>query len=79
MYLYYLFCRFQSRPKHYWLVEHYQNSVKRPFGQSTADELFKSGLIPAATDYEIFVNYQSANKSLGIPGLDFAQFKDGYR
>ena len=47
--------------------------MKRPFGQGVAEELFETGVIPSATDFEIF---RDDGK---IPGLDFAYVKDGWR
>lgn len=64
---------FRSSPKHNWLVRLYRESVPRPFGHAFADELFETGIIPAATDFEVF------SGDAGIPGLDFAYVKDGWR
>ena len=63
---------FQSGPKNSWIVDLY-SAVKRPFAQVMGEELFQSGLTPHFTDFQIFVEYG------GVPGLDFAHIKDGYR
>lgn len=64
---------FRSGPKHDWLVRMYRQSVPRPFGHSVAEELFETGVIPSATDFEIFRDDGE------IPGLDFAYVENGYR
>lgn len=64
---------FRSGPKHNWLIEMYRKSAPRPFGHSVADELFASGVIPSATDFEIFRDYGN------VPGIDFAYVEDGWR
>lgn len=64
---------FRSGPKHDWLIKMYQQSVPHPFGQAVAEELFETGFIPSATDFEIFRDYGK------IPGLDFAYVEDGWR
>lgn len=64
---------FRSGPKHDWLIKLYRQSVPRPFGQAVAEELFETGVIPGATDFQIFRDYGN------IPGFDFAYVKDGYR
>lgn len=64
---------FRSGPKHDWLINMYRLSAPRPFGHSVADELFSSGVIPSATDFEIFRDYGN------VPGIDFAYVKDGWR
>jgi hypothetical protein len=64
---------FRSGPKHDWLIHMYRRSAPRPFGHAVADELFSSGLIPSATDFEIFRDYGN------VPGIDFAYVEDGWR
>jgi hypothetical protein len=64
---------FRTGPKHDWLVRMYRDSVPRPFGHSVSEELFESGVIPSATDFEIFRDYGE------IPGLDFAYVENGWR
>lgn len=64
---------FRSGPKHDWLIRLYRQSVPRPFGQAVAEELFETGVIPSATDFEIFRDDGE------IPGLDFAYVDNGWR
>lgn len=64
---------FRSGPKHDWLIKLYRQSVPRPFGQAIAEELFETGVIPSATDFEIFRDDGE------IPGLDFAYVDNGWR
>lgn len=64
---------FRSGPKHDWLIHMYRQSAPRPFGHAVADELFASGFIPSATDFEIFRDYGN------VPGIDFAYVEDGWR
>lgn len=64
---------FRSGPKHDWLIHMYRRSAPRPFGHAVADELFSSGIIPSATDFEIFRDYGN------VPGIDFAYVEDGWR
>lgn len=64
---------FRTGPKHDWLVKKYRESVKRPFGQEIAEELFETGVIPSATDFQIFRDNGQ------IPGLDFAHIENGWR
>ena len=64
---------FRTGPKHDWLVKKYRESVKRPFGQELAEELFETGVIPSATDFQIFRDNGE------IPGLDFAHVENGWR
>ena len=44
---------FRTGPKHDWLVRMYRESVPRPFGHAVADELFETGVIPSATDFQV--------------------------
>lgn len=64
---------FRTGPKHDWLVKMYRESVPRPFGQAVSEELFETGVIPSATDFEIFRDYGN------VPGLDFAYVEAGWR
>jgi hypothetical protein len=64
---------FRSGPRHDWLIHMYRMSAPRPFGHAVADEMFASGVIPSATDFEIFRDYG------GVPGVDFAYVEDGWR
>lgn len=64
---------FRSGPKHDWLIRMYRQSAPRPFGHGVAEELFETGVIPSATDFEIFRDDGE------VPGLDFAYVEDGWR
>jgi hypothetical protein len=64
---------FRSGPKHDWLIRAYRQSVPRPFGHSVAEELFETGVIPSATDFQIFRDDGE------VPGLDFAYVDNGWR
>lgn len=64
---------FRSGPKHDWMIKLYRQSVPRPFGHSVSEELFETGAIPSATDFQIFRDDGE------IPGLDFAYVEDGWR
>lgn len=44
---------FRTGPKHDWLARMYRESVKKPFGTVAAEELFESGIIPSATDFQV--------------------------
>lgn len=64
---------FRSGPKHDWMIRLYRQSVPRPFGHAVAEELFETGVIPSATDFQIFRDDGE------IPGLDFAYVEAGWR
>ncbi|XP_055588328.1 endoplasmic reticulum metallopeptidase 1-like [Uranotaenia lowii] len=64
---------FQSGPNSPWLVDAYAKSVRHPFAQAMAEELFRTGLIPSDTDFRIFRDYGK------ISGIDLAHFLNGYR
>ncbi|XP_058463453.1 endoplasmic reticulum metallopeptidase 1-like [Malaya genurostris] len=64
---------FQSGPNRSWMVDVYAQTVRYPFAQAMAEELFKTGLIPSDTDFRIFRDYGE------IPGMDLAHFLNGYR
>ncbi|KAH8371342.1 hypothetical protein KR093_007018, partial [Drosophila rubida] len=63
---------FQSGPNHSWLVDYYKMYVKHPFATTMAEEIFQSGIMPSDTDFRQFVSFAK------IPGLDMAQFNNGY-
>lgn len=71
--------RFRLTPNNNWLIEHYQKSVKNPFGQTIANELFGNGLISIDSDFDVFQYYEDDGEVLRLDGVDFAHFKDGYR
>ncbi|XP_053698537.1 endoplasmic reticulum metallopeptidase 1-like [Sabethes cyaneus] len=64
---------FQSGPNRPWMVDVYAKTVRYPFAQAMAEELFKTGLIPSDTDFRIFRDYGE------VPGMDLAHFLNGYR
>ncbi|XP_058813526.1 endoplasmic reticulum metallopeptidase 1-like [Topomyia yanbarensis] len=64
---------FQSGPNRAWMVDIYAKTVRYPFAQAMAEELFKTGLIPSDTDFRIFRDYGE------VPGMDLAHFLNGYR
>ena len=54
---------FRTGPKHDWLVKMYRESVPRPFGQVASEELFESGAIPSATDFQVkFIELRLLNE-----------------
>ncbi|XP_050743758.1 endoplasmic reticulum metallopeptidase 1-like [Drosophila biarmipes] len=63
---------FQSGPNHPWLVKYYKQHSKHPFASTLAEEIFQFGILPSDTDFRIFRDYGN------IPGLDIAQFSNGY-
>lgn len=63
---------FQAGPRAPWLIDAYAAAAPRPFASSLAQELFRSGLIPADTDFRIFRDFGN------LSGLDLAWSADGY-
>ncbi|XP_017115304.1 endoplasmic reticulum metallopeptidase 1 [Drosophila elegans] len=63
---------FQSGPNNPWLVKYYKQYSKHPFASTLAEEIFQFGILPSDTDFRIFRDYGN------IPGLDIAQFSNGY-
>ncbi|XP_039483624.1 endoplasmic reticulum metallopeptidase 1 isoform X1 [Drosophila santomea] len=63
---------FQSGPNNPWLVKYYKEHSKHPFASTLAEEIFQFGILPSDTDFRIFRDYGN------IPGLDIAQFSNGY-
>ncbi|XP_034475999.1 endoplasmic reticulum metallopeptidase 1-like [Drosophila innubila] len=63
---------FQSGPNHPWLMKYYKKFIKYPLGTTVAEEIFQSGIIPSDTDFRQFNIYGK------IPGLDMAQFINGF-
>lgn len=51
----------------------YRRAVPHPNGQTAAEELFHSGVIPSDTDFRIFRDFGH------VPGMDFAHVMNGYR
>ncbi|XP_019554040.3 endoplasmic reticulum metallopeptidase 1 [Aedes albopictus] len=64
---------FQTGPNSPWMIDAYAKSVRHPFAQAMAEELFHTKLIPSDTDFRIFRDYGN------IPGMDLAHFLHGYR
>ncbi|KAG0484682.1 hypothetical protein HPP92_008761 [Vanilla planifolia] len=54
-----------------WLVETYANVAKHPSGQIVAQDLFLSGAIKSATDFQVY------KEVAGLPGLDFVYSDSG--
>jgi Zn-dependent M28 family amino/carboxypeptidase len=63
---------FQSGPGNSWLLNHY-HTVKNPFAQTAAEEIFQSNMIPSDTDFRVFRDYGN------VVGMDFAHVAKGYR
>ncbi|XP_065086297.1 endoplasmic reticulum metallopeptidase 1-like [Ochlerotatus camptorhynchus] len=63
---------FQSAPGFPFLMEKYQQFVKRPYANSLAEEVFQLGLVPSFTDYETLSNVGK------WPGMDIALASYGY-
>lgn len=64
---------FRSGPKHDWLVKKYRQSVKEPFGQVLAEELFETNVLRSGTDFESF------RDAGNIPGLDISYCNGGWK
>ncbi|XP_004496279.1 uncharacterized protein [Cicer arietinum] len=56
---------FQAGP-HPWAIENYASVAKYPSGQIVAQDLFSSGVIKSATDFQVYKDVA------GLSGLDFA-------
>ncbi|EDV36213.1 uncharacterized protein Dana_GF12846 [Drosophila ananassae] len=63
---------FQSGPNNPWLIKYYKKYSKHPFASTLAEEIFQFGILPSDTDFRIFRDFGH------IPGLDIAQFSNGY-
>lgn len=64
---------FRSGPKHDWLVKKYRQSVKYPFGQVFAEEMFETNVLSSGTDFESF------RDAGNIPGLDISYCQGGWK
>ncbi|KAJ1406406.1 Peptidase M28 [Sesbania bispinosa] len=56
---------FQAGP-HPWAIENFASAAKYPSGQIIAQDLFSSGAIKSATDFQVY------KEVAGLSGLDFA-------
>lgn len=63
---------FRSGPKHNWLVKKYRESVKKPFGQVFAEEMFETNVLNSGTDFESF------RDAGDVPGLDLSFCNKGW-
>ncbi|KAH8301329.1 hypothetical protein KR059_000274 [Drosophila kikkawai] len=63
---------FQRGPRNSWLMKYYKLHANHPFATTMGEEIFQSGIVPSDTDFRIFRDYGN------IPGVDFAQIKNGY-
>ena len=63
---------FRSGPKHSWLIKKYRESVKNPFGQVFAEEMFETNVLNSGTDFESF---RDAGE---VPGLDLSFCNKGW-
>lgn len=64
---------FRSGPKHDWLIRKYRQSVKKPFGQVFAEEMFETNVLKSGTDFEAF------RDAGNIPGLDLSYCSGGWK
>ena len=63
---------FQAGPGNAWLTRAYARAVPYPHGSVYGQDLFQSGAIPSATDFEVYRDLGRAR------GLDIALYRDGY-
>ncbi|KAF5733748.1 endoplasmic reticulum metallopeptidase 1 isoform X2 [Tripterygium wilfordii] len=61
---------FQAGP-HPWAIENFALAAKYPSGQIVAQDIFSSGVIKSATDFQIY------KELAGLSGLDFAFMDNG--
>ena len=62
---------FQTGPGEGWLARAYARGAPHPYGTVLGQDIFQSGAIPSATDFEVY-------RDAGIPGIDIALYRDGY-
>lgn len=62
---------FQAGPGNAWLADRYAASAPHPYGSVIGQDIFQSGLIPSATDFEIYAGD-------GMRGLDVAFHRGGW-
>ena len=63
---------FQTGPGNPWLAKAYARSAPHPYGTVLGQDIFQSGAIPSATDFEIYRDFAK------LPGVDIAFFRNGY-
>jgi len=63
---------FQTGPGNGWLTRAYARAAPFPHGSVYGQDLFQSGAIPSATDFEVYRDRGGAR------GLDIALYRDGY-
>jgi hypothetical protein len=63
---------FQTGPGNPWLAKAYARSAPHPYGTVLGQDIFQSGAIPSATDFEIYRDLAN------VPGVDIAFFRNGY-
>ncbi|HEX5831227.1 MAG TPA: M28 family peptidase [Gemmatimonadaceae bacterium] len=64
---------FQSGPGNHWLARAYARAAPLPYGTVIGQDLFQSGWIPSSTDFEVYA------RGLGVPGLDMALYRGGWK
>lgn len=62
---------FQTGPRESWLARAYARGVPHPYGTVLGQDIFQSGALGSATDFEVY-------RDAGIPGIDIALYRDGY-
>jgi hypothetical protein len=63
---------FQAGPGNSWLTRAYARAAPHPYGSVYGQDIFQSGAIPSATDFEVY------RDGGGLRGLDVAFYRDGY-
>ena len=66
----------QTGPKHEWIARAFAKVCPRPNGNTVVQEVFQSGKIPGATDFETYVEY--APHKGQVAGIDFVFLDGGY-
>ncbi|HEU4629479.1 MAG TPA: M28 family metallopeptidase [Gemmatimonadaceae bacterium] len=63
---------FQVGPGNAWLARRYAASVPHPYGSVVGQDIFQSGLVPSATDFEVYT------RGGDLRGVDIAFYRGGY-